>query len=104
MIISNIDKNKPVKYKIDLLTPKVAVSDGEIKFSIIPEPKSANVVVDGNVLDLKYNQMQWSVKLPNPVEGKLTLQVVPFCGTGCFFDVELYGMGFNSSFNDFDTF
>jgi hypothetical protein len=104
IIISNIDKNKPVKYKIDLLTPKVAVSDGEIKFSIMPEPKSAKVVINDKTLDLKYNQMQWTVKLPNPAAGMISLQVIPFCGNGQLFDVELYGMGFNSSFNDFDTF
>jgi hypothetical protein len=104
VLISNIDENKPIKYRIDLLTPKVAVSDGEIGFSIMPEPKSAYVLVDGQELELTLDKMQWKAKVPNPKAGQQSVQIVPFCGTPQFFEVEFYGMGFNSSFNNLDDF
>jgi hypothetical protein len=105
ILVSNIDENKPVNYKIELITPKVALSDSEIRFSIIPEPKSVYILVNGVRLDLQRNQTQWVVKLPNPSAGMLSIQVVPYCGISKFFDVELYGMGFSSSFNnDLDDF
>lgn len=104
IVISNIDESKPINYNIQLRTPKVAISDGVVKVSIMPEPKNVKAIIDGVELEMQLSNLEWSIKLENQSAGKHSIQIKPFCGVGTFIDVEFYGMGFNNAAMDLADF
>lgn len=104
VVISNIDNSKLTKYVIELKTPSVAISDSVVRLIVMPQPKSVALVFDGKRYNMTPKGVEWTVKLDNPKAGKHTMQVTPEHGLSKNIDIEFYGMGFDSSFNDFDNF
>ena len=102
IVITNNDEAKPIPYTVTSLSDSVAVSDGKLEFTIQPEPKSAEIIVDGVKLKLEYNNLKWSYVASGLSEGKHTVSVIPYKGEAKHFEINFYGMGFGNSLSDFD--
>ena len=102
IVITNNDEAKPIPYSITPLSDSIAVSDGKLSFTINPEPKSAEIIVDGVKHKLEYNNLKWSYFASGLSEGKHAVSVIPYKGEAKHFEINFYGMGFGNSLSDFD--
>ncbi len=103
IVISNNDVSKPLKYTVIPVEAKVPISDKKVAFRIIPEPKSAKVIYNGQEIVLARHGMQWEGTFPNATEGKHHITVIPFRGKSAQLEIEFFGMGFGSGI-DLDDF
>lgn len=96
IILTNNDKTKPINYKIKAKDIKVPISSKRVEFSIMPEPKSAQIIFNGKIINLTKDGLIWCVTIEDATEGKYELTVVPSQGKPQIIEIEFFGMGFSS--------
>ena len=102
IVITNNDASKPVKYDIKVKTTDVPKSSPVFECVILPQPKSAQLIVGSQKVDMTVNNTTWSATIPNAVEGRMVVSVLPNKGKMQNFDVNIFGLGINKS--EFDDF
>lgn len=103
IIMTNIDASKPVKYDIKVKNTDVPKSLPLFECVILPQPKSAQLIVGGANVFMDVNNTTWSAIIPNAVEGKMVVSILPEKGKPQNFDVNVFGLGMsNSLLDDFD--
>lgn len=102
IVITNNDASKPVKYDIKVKTTDVPKSSPVFECVILPQPKSAQLIVGSHKVDMTVNNTTWSATIPNVVEGRMVVSVLPNKGKLQNFDVNIFGLGINKS--EFDDF
>ena len=102
IVITNNDASKPVKYDIKVKTNDVPKSSPVFECVILPQPKSAQLIVGSHKVDMTVNNTTWSATIPNVVEGRMVVSVLPNKGKLQNFDVNIFGLGINKS--EFDDF
>ncbi|MDE7413951.1 MAG: BREX-4 system phosphatase PglZ [Muribaculaceae bacterium] len=96
LVLSNNDKTKPINYKIKASDNKVPISSKRVEFSIIPEPKTAQIIYNGKTIDLDKDGLIWYTTIEDASEGKCEITVVPSQGKPQIVEIEFFGMGFSS--------
>lgn len=100
IVISNVDNAKPVSYTIRLIENKVPATDQTVKVTIIPEPESVVLTLNGKSISMTNKSTIWTANLGNLTEGKYHVTIKPNKGKTQSFDVEVYGMGFGEGLLD----
>lgn len=104
VLLTNNDLNKPVLYTVKPKDTRVPISSKTLQFTIMPEPKSAVLTFGNKDYPMTRKNSLWSAVVEDATEGKHTIIIKPFRGKFQSFEIEFYGMGFNSSFMDDDDF
>lgn len=103
IIITNNDASKPIKYDIKVKTTDVPKSSPIFECVILPQPKSAQLIIGTQKVGMTVNNTTWSATIPNAVEGSMVVSVLPDKGKQQNFEVNVFGLGINkSAFDDFD--
>ena len=103
IVLSNNPSAKPVEYKIMLKDDKIPVSDPQLSITIMPQPESVEISMDGKTpIKLLSQGTQWTTNLQGAIEGKHKISIHPKRGKAQHFEIEVYGMGFNNTDDDFD--
>ncbi len=97
IVLTNNDNKKLQSFKIQPIEAKVPVSSKAVEFMIMPEPKSAELTLNGKKYALTQQNMKWRAIVDDAKEGTFTTVVTPAKGKSQSFKIEFYGMGFNSS-------
>lgn len=103
IVVTNNDASKPLKYNIKPKEIEVPLSSPVFECIILPQPKSAQLIVDGTKVPMTVSNTTWSAKIPQATEGKMRVSVLPERGKLHNFEVKVYGLGLgNSILDDFD--
>lgn len=103
IVMTNNDASKPVKYDVKVKNFDLPKSAPLFECVIIPQPKSAQLIVDSQRIEMKEKNTTWSATIPDAHEGTTTVSVIPEKGKPQNFDIKIYGLGIsNSIMDDFD--
>lgn len=101
-LLTNVDASKPVKYDINPVKTDLPVSSPVFECIINPKPKSAQLIIGNNKIDMVAIGTKWSGSIPKAVEGNIVVSILPERGKVRNFSVNIYGMGMGNSLSDFD--
>lgn len=102
IVLSNVDTSKSIKYDIRPIRTELPVSNPVFECIINPQPKSAQLIVGNNKINMTVTGTKWSGNIPNAVEGNFIVSVLPDRGKAKSLDIQIYGMGMGNSLSDFD--
>lgn len=102
LLLTNVDASKPVKYDIHPVKTDLPVSSPVFECIINPKPKSAQLIIGNNKIDMVAIGTKWSGSIPKAVEGNIVVSIQPERGKARNFSVNIYGMGMGNSLSDFD--
>lgn len=102
LLLTNVDASKPVKYDIIPVKTDLPVSNPVFECIINPKPKSAQLIIGNNKIDMVAIGTKWSGSIPKAVEGNIVVSILPERGKARNFSVNIYGMGMGNSLSDFD--
>lgn len=102
LLLTNVDASKTVKYDIIPVKTDLPVSNPVFECIINPKPKSAQLIIGNNKIDMVAIGTKWSGSIPKAVEGNIVVSILPERGKARNFSVNIYGMGMGNSLSDFD--
>ncbi len=103
IVITTNDASKPIKYDVEPTDLEVPLSSPVFKCVILPQPKSAHLIINGTKVSMEVNNTTWSATIPHATEGKVLVSVIPERGRQQNFEVKVFGLGLgNSIIEDFD--
>lgn len=100
--ITNNDASKPVKYEIKNMSKDVPHSNPTFECIIVPKPKSALLIVGDKKIPMSVKNTTWSAIIPDSVEGRCVVGVLPDNGKVQNFEVNIFGLGMSNSLIDDD--
>ena len=102
IILTNIDASKPIKYDITPIKTDLPVSNPKFECIINPMPKTSKMIIGNEKIDMVATGTKWTANIPQAIEGRLIVSVLPERGKVMNFDVNIYGIGMGNSLSDFD--
>lgn len=100
IVISNKGVKPLSSYKVTPMETDIPISNPTVEFTIMPEPNSAIMDINGQSVELKRSSGRWAGEIPDAAEGMTHAVIKPENGIPVEFDIKIIGLS-GSSIDDF---